>query len=87
MTYLVLISREKSGADGPVKKGVTIDVAFSGRVVRVDDMTGEPLAGEVHAEAISGGMRLIDVEAARIPGAIGQRAEVAFKVPVYRIGG
>jgi hypothetical protein len=85
VTYLLLISREKIGDEGPLLDGMTIDVAFQGKVEKVDDMTGQPLAGVVDASPIEGGLRLRNVQAARIPGAIGQRSKRPFKLPIYRI--
>lgn len=85
VTYLLLISREKIGEEGPLRDGVTIDVAFSGKVEKVDDMTGQAISGNVDASAIDGGLRLRNVQAARIPGAIGQRSKKPFKLPIYRI--
>jgi hypothetical protein len=86
VTYLLLISREKLD-DGkkPLRDGVTIDVAFRGKVERVDDMSGQPLPGSVDAVETPGGLRLRNVQAARIPGAIGERSDTPFKLPVYRI--
>lgn len=86
VTYLLLISREKlSDKKGPIRDGVTIDVAFHGKVERVDDMTGQPIPGPVDAVATPDGLRLRNAQAARIPGAIGERSDTAFKLPVYRI--
>ena len=68
-----------------MREGVTIDVAFQGKVAKVNDMTGEPLAEQVEAVPIPGGLRLINVKAARIPGPIGERARTPFALPVYRI--
>jgi hypothetical protein len=86
VTYLLLIARENPNKGGALREGVTIDVAFPGKVVRVDDMTGQPLPGEtVEAEPIAGGLHLKNVKAARIPGPIGERAATPFMLPIYRI--
>ena len=85
VTYLVLISREKTDKKGPLLDGVTIDVAFHGKVEMVDEMTGQPLPQAVDAVETPGGVRLRNVQAARIPGAIGERSDTPFKLPIYRI--
>jgi hypothetical protein len=68
-----------------VREGVSIDVAFTGKVEKVDDMTGQPLGDVIDATPMDGGLRLRNVQAARIPGPIGQRSKTPFKLPVYRI--
>jgi hypothetical protein len=85
VTFLLLIAREKPNKDGALRSGVTIDVAFQGKVAKVDDMTGEPLTDSVDATPMGGGLRLRNVQAARIPGPIGQRSATPFTLPVYRI--
>jgi hypothetical protein len=85
MTYLLLIARENPNTNGPLHDGVTLDVAFRGNVVRVDDMTGQPVGDAVAAEPIAGGLRWRNLQAARIPGPIGQRSKTPFRLPVYRI--
>jgi hypothetical protein len=85
VTYLLLVTRENPNTNGPLRNDVTIDVAFKGDVVKVDDMTGEPLKDKIVAESIPGGIRLKNVQAARIPGSIGQRSEKPFMLPIYRI--
>ena len=59
----------------------------------VDDMTGQPLPQTVDAvpvETAAGlvggsGLRLRNIQAARIPGPIGAPLRDPFKLPVYRI--
>jgi hypothetical protein len=85
VTYLLLLTRENPKASGPLRDGVTIDVAFSGKVVKVDDLTGKPLEDTVVAEPIAGGLRLKEIQAVRIPAPIGQRSKTPFHLPVYRI--
>jgi hypothetical protein len=86
VTYLLVIARENPNKNGSLREGVNIDVAFQGKVVKVDDMTGQPLPGEkVDAEPIAGGVRLKNIKAGRIPGPIGERAAAPFMLPVYRI--
>jgi hypothetical protein len=85
VTYLLLITREKPERGGPLHDGITIDAAFHGKVEKVDDMTGQPLPGAVDATPTAGGLRLRNVQAARIPGPIGQRSREPFKLPIYRI--
>jgi hypothetical protein len=85
VTYLLLIARENPNQQGPLREGVTIDVAFQGKVAKVDDTTGQPLDETVDAAPIPGGLRLKNIKAARIPGPIGQRAKAPFMLPVYRI--
>jgi hypothetical protein len=86
VTYLLLISREKLGKAGPLRDGLTIDVAFKGKVEMVDEMTGQPLPNRaVDAVETPGGLRLRNVQAARIPGAIGERSDTPFALPIYRI--
>jgi hypothetical protein len=85
VTYLLLITRENADENGPLRQGMTIDIAFAGKVEKVDDMTGQTLPDAVDATPIAGGLRLRNIQAARIPGAIGQRCKTPFKLPVYRI--
>jgi hypothetical protein len=85
VTYLLLISRENPNKSGPLKEGITLDVAFTGNVAYVNDMTGEPLNESVDATPIPGGLRLHNLRAARIPGPIGQRCSKLFSLPIYRI--
>jgi hypothetical protein len=85
VTYLLLITRENPNTSGPLRDRVTIDVAFRGKVMQVDDLTGKPLEHTVVAEPIAGGLRLKNVQAARIPGPIGQRSKTPFRLPIYRI--
>jgi hypothetical protein len=85
VTYLLLIAREDPNKHGALREGVTIDVAFQGKVAKVDDMTGEPLREVVDAAPIPGGLRLRNIQAARIPGPIGERSKAPFMLPIYRI--
>jgi hypothetical protein len=85
VTYLLLISREDPNARGALRDAVTVDVAFQGKVVKVDDMTGQPKGETVAVEPLANGLRLKNIQAARIPGAIGQRSKLPFMLPVYRI--
>ena len=85
VTYLLLIARENPNTNGPLRDGVMLDVAFRSNVVRVDDMTGQPVGDAVAAEPIAGGLRRRNLQAARIPGPIGQRSKTPFRLPVYRI--
>jgi hypothetical protein len=85
VTYLLAIARENPNTNGPLREAVTLEVAFRGKVVKVDDMTGQPLGDVVDAQPISGGLRLKNIQAARIPGPIGQRCKTPFTLPIYRI--
>lgn len=85
VTYLLLIARENPNKDGALRQGVTIDLAFKGKVVKVDELTGQPTSEAVDAVPIAGGLRLKNVKAARIPGPIGERSTTPFQLPVYRI--
>jgi hypothetical protein len=81
----LLITRESPNKDSALREGVTIDVAFRGKVAQVNDMTGQPLSETMDATPIAGGLRLRNIKAARIPGPIGQRSKAPFMLPVYRI--
>jgi hypothetical protein len=85
VTYLLLISRMNPDATGPLRDGVTIDVAFRGKTVKVHDMTGQPLDVAVNIEPIPGGQRLKNIQVALIPGPIGRRSKTPFMLPIYRI--
>ena len=85
VSYLLVISRENPNKDGPLRQGVSIDVAFKGKAEKVNDMTGAALAEPVDAISTPGGLRLRNIQAARIPGPIGQRSSTPFMLPVYRI--
>jgi len=86
VTYLLLISREKADKAGSLRDSLTIDVAFKGKVEMVDEMTGQPLPNRaVDAVETPNGLRLQNIQAARIPGAIGERSDTPFALPIYRI--
>lgn len=85
VAYLLLIARESPNEHGPLRDGVSVDVAFPGKVERVDDMTGQPLPLAVDATTIPGGLRLTNLQAARIPELIRDRSDTPFQLPVYRI--
>lgn len=85
VTYLLLITRENADKNGPIRHGINLDVAFQGKVAKVDDTTGADLSDAVEATPIKGGLHLTNLDAARIPGAIGQRCQTPFKMPVYKI--
>ena len=84
--YLVLITREEPGSN-PLRTGITLDIAFTGKVEKVDDITGKPLPDKITATPIANGqgLRLKDLKAARIPSAVSHRSAKPFMVPVYRI--
>ncbi len=85
VTYLLLITRENADKHGPIRHGINLDVAFKGKVTKVDDTTRADLPDTVEATSIQDGLRLTNLDAARIPGAIGQRCQTPFKMPVYKI--
>ena len=86
VTYLVPISREDPNTDaGQIKEGINLDIAFKGKVERVDDMTGEPLPDVIDAAPTANGLRLTNIKAARIPGNYSRRSQTPFMMPVYRI--
>ncbi len=85
VTYLLLVARENPNQSGPLREDVTIDVAFRGKVVKVDDMTGQPLSESVEASSIPAGLRLKNIKAARIPSRIGERSKTPFMLPIYRV--
>jgi len=86
VTYLVPISREDPNAsNGQIKEGVNLEIAFKGKVEKVDDMTGQPLPDVVDAVPTASGLRLTNIQGSRIPGPIGQRSDVPFVMPLYRI--
>jgi hypothetical protein len=82
--YLALITREAPKAS-PYREALTVDVALTGKVEAINDMTGQPTAEPVEVESIPSGLRLKNVRAARIPGAYGTRFPRPFALPVYRI--
>jgi len=86
VSYLVLITREEPGSN-PLKTGITLDIAFKGKVEKVDDITGKPLPDKIDAAPLANGqgMRLKNLQAARIPSAVSHRSKKPFMVPVYRI--
>jgi hypothetical protein len=87
VTYLIPISREDPNKNvGQIKEGINLEIAFKGKVEKVDDMTGEPLPDEViDVTPTANGLRLTNIKASRIPGAIGARSDTPFMMPVYRI--
>ena len=84
VVYLTIISREDPN-NTPLKKGITLDIAFKGKVEKVDDITGQPLPEVVDATPTDKGMRLKNLQAARIPSRSSPRSKKPFMVPVYRI--
>jgi len=86
VAYLIPISREKIPANhDQIKSGITLDIAFTGKVEKVDDMTGQPLPDAIDATPTPNGLRLKNIKASRIPGRIGQRSDTPFVMPVYKI--
>jgi len=88
VAYLVPISREKIPAPhDQIKTGITLDIAFKGKVEQVDDLTGQPLpnAAPIDATPTPTGLHLKNIQASRIPGPIGQRSDTPFMMPVYKI--
>jgi len=84
VAYLVLITREDPNPN-PLRGDITLDIAFKGKVEKVDDITGQPLPGKIDATPTAKGMRLKNLEAARIPSRVSPRSREPFMVPVYRI--
>lgn len=84
VAWLVLITREEPDSN-PLRGGITLDIAFKGKVEKVDDITGKPLRDKINAKPTATGMRLKNLQAARIPSAVSPRSKKAFMVPVYRI--
>ena len=80
------IARENPNTDaGQIREGINLDIAFRGKIEKVDDMTGLPLSDVVDATPTATGLRLTNIKAARIPGPIGQRSHTPFMMPIYRI--
>jgi hypothetical protein len=84
VAWLVLIVREDPGSN-PLRTGITLDIALRGKVEKVDETTGLPLPVKIDATPTAGGMRLKNLEAARIPKRVSPRSKTPFMLPVYRI--
>jgi hypothetical protein len=82
--YLVLITRQNPGRK-PLRDGITLDIAFKGKVEKVHDLTGAPLPDKVDVRPTSKGMHLKNLQAARIPSRVSTRSKIPFMLPVYRI--
>ncbi len=84
VVYLTLFSRKKP-AKGVYRHGVSLDVAFTGDVVAVDELTGEPVDTPVRYERRPGGLRLEDLRVPYLPAAVHGRSIEPFPLPVFRI--
>jgi len=84
VTYVTAFSRRRPN-QGYYHDGVTADVAFKGKVVRVNELTGEPIPAPVDYEPTTNGTRLKNLRVPYIAKSYGHRAPVKIEVPVYRI--
>jgi hypothetical protein len=72
----------------PYVEGVQLDVAFSGKVTAVDELTGEPIAAPVDVEQMGhGGLRLKNVRVPYYNSRYSQRLNTPVQMPVFRIDG
>lgn len=62
-----------------------IRTAFTGKLTRVDEWTGDPIDRPVDAGNREGGILIRNVDVPRIPGPIGQRSDKPLSLPVFRI--
>lgn len=70
--------------EGACRKGVSIDVAFSGRAEMVDEMTGKPNGVPLKSHPITGGLRLADLVVPILRSSGGDAGE-PVRMPVIRI--
>jgi hypothetical protein len=72
-------------ATGDYVNAVNLDIAFSGRVTAVDELTGQPLATPVEVEPLTHGVRIKNVRVPYLPERYSQRLNKAVRMPVFRI--
>ena len=70
---------------GWLMAGVSLDVAFKGRVEAVDDMTGQPTGERVQTQVLPEGTRIMGLTVPRIPAAYTRRSHKPVHMPVIRI--
>jgi hypothetical protein len=72
-------------ANGEYVDAANLDVAFTGHVTAVDEMTGEPLATAVEVEPNGRGLRIKNVRVPHLPERYSQRLVTPVHMPVFRI--
>jgi hypothetical protein len=84
VVYVTAFNRIKPQV-GWTYTGVSVDLAFSGKVEAVDPRTGEPLQTAVSTERLAKGVRLKNLRVPCLPREYGRRAKESIDLPVYRI--
>ncbi len=82
--YVTLFSRKKP-AKGVYRLGLSLDVAFTGHVDLVDELTGEPLGPSVEYQRRPEGLRLENLRVPYLPAGVHRRSIEPFALPVLRI--
>ncbi len=80
--YVAAFSRR---ASGDYVDAVNLDVAFTGHVTAVDEMTGEPVAAPVDVEPHGHGLRIKNIRVPYLPERYSQRLVTPVRMPVFRI--
>jgi hypothetical protein len=76
-----LARRSKAPYFGPTD----LELAFTGRVIAVDEMTGQPSGSRVETEPLAGGLRIKNVKVPYVPDRYGERSQTPLCMPVFRI--
>ena len=84
VVYLTVFHRRRP-MQGWYHDGVTVDVSFRGVVIRVDELSGEPLDLPVSVQQTAVGLRLRDLRVPFLPKGYTARAPERIELPVYRI--
>jgi hypothetical protein len=83
VVYVTVLARKRPKGD--YVEGVTLDVAFRGRVEAVDEMTGKPTDARPEVEPLPNGLRLKNVRVPFIPSGYGARLQRPLSMPAFRI--
>ncbi|NOZ23852.1 MAG: hypothetical protein GXP25_22465 [Planctomycetes bacterium] len=82
VVYVTAFTRKAKGA---YLESVDLDIAFTGRVEAVDEMTGQPMGAKVEVEQLPKGLRIRNVCVPKIPAAYTRRSHEPIQMPVFRI--
>ncbi len=84
VVYVTAFTRTKPNS-GWYAENVTLDVAFSGSVTAVDELTGEAVDSAITVQQTSTGVRISGLRVPYMPSQYGQRATEPISLPVLRI--
>ena len=82
VVYVTAFTRK---AKGRYLDSVDLDVAFTGHVEAVDEMTGQPNGAKVEVEQLPKGLRIRNVRVPKIHVSYSHRSHEPIVMPVFRI--